>query len=88
MLYQCVEQHVAGEDITPQATMLKLKSGRLIREVADSCLQFWGGMGYTDDVFISRMYRDTRLMSIGGGADEVMLNVICRFMGTDPGSRS
>ena len=40
---QCVQQHVAGEDITPQATMLKLKSGRLVREVTDSCLQFWGG---------------------------------------------
>lgn len=88
LLNQCVEQHVAGEDITPLATMLKLKSGRLVREVTDSCLQFWGGMGYTDDVIISRLYRDTRLMSIGGGADEVMLNVICKYMGIDPGSRS
>ena len=45
-------------------------------------------MGYTDDVIISRLYRDTRLMSIGGVADEVMLNVICKYMGIDPGSRS
>ena len=45
------------------------------------------GMGYTDDVPVSRMYRDLRLMSIGGGADEVMLNIICKFMGTEPGMR-
>ena len=43
-LSQCVEQHIAGANITPQATMLKLKCGRLVREVVDSCLQFWGGL--------------------------------------------
>ena len=46
--------------------------GRLVREVTDSCLQFWGGMGFTNDVLVSRMYRDLRLTSIGGGADEVI----------------
>jgi citronellyl-CoA dehydrogenase len=64
--------------------MAKLKSGRLIREVADACLQYWGGMGYTDEVPISRMFRDMRLVSIGGGADEVMLQILCKFMGTLP----
>merc|ERR1719510_1509727 len=53
-------------------------------EVADSCLQFWGGMGFTNDVLVSRYYRDMRLTSIGGGADEVMLQIICKMMGTLP----
>ena len=66
--------------------MIKLKSGRLLRQVADSCLQFWGGMGYTDNE-VSRAFRDNRLMSIGGGADEVMLSIICKFMGTFPKGR-
>merc|ERR1711997_63655 len=62
----------------------RLKCGRLVREVADSCLQFWGGMGFTNEVLVSRMYRDLRLTSIGGGADEVMLGIICKTMGILP----
>ena len=37
-----------GHDVTKLASMAKLKAGRLAREVADGCLQFWGGMGYTE----------------------------------------
>ena len=37
-----------GHDVTKLASMAKLKAGRLVREVADGCLQFWGGMGYTE----------------------------------------
>ena len=44
-------------DVTQLASMCKLKCGRLVREVADSCLQFWGGMGFTNEVMVSRMYR-------------------------------
>jgi len=83
-LYRATENHVAGEDVTQLASMCKLKVGRLVREVSDSCLQFWGGMGFTNDVPISRMYRDMRLISIGGGADEVMLGIICKTMGILP----
>ena len=50
--------------------MGKLKAGRLQREVADSCLQYFGGMGYMNETPISRFFRDGRLASIGGGADE------------------
>ncbi len=41
-----------------------------MREVNDSCLQYWGGMGFMDETLVSRSYRDSRLASIGGGADE------------------
>lgn len=64
--------------------MAKLKAGRLMREVTDSCLQYWGGQGFTWDNPIARAYRDGRLGSIGGGADEVMLGIICKTMGTLP----
>ena len=49
--------YIAGEDVTMLASMAKLKAGRLSREVADSCLQYWGGMGYTNETMISRFYR-------------------------------
>lgn len=73
-----------GKDANNLASMVKLKAGRLARELSDACLQFWGGMGFTDDLEISRAYRDFRLLSIGGGADEVMLSIICKYMGTLP----
>jgi citronellyl-CoA dehydrogenase len=59
----------------------------LVREVADKCLQFWGGMGFTWENPASQLYRDGRLISIGGGADEVMLGIICKFMGILPGKK-
>ena len=74
-----------GKDVTRLASMAKLKCGRLDREVADACLQFWGGMGYTWDNPVSRLYRDGRLASIGGGADEVMLGIIAKHMHILPG---
>jgi citronellyl-CoA dehydrogenase len=84
LCYAAAEQFVAGEDITRLASMAKLKGGRLAREVADSCLQFYGGMGYMEETSIARAYRDARLLSIGGGADEVMLSIIARQDGMLP----
>ena len=83
-IYSAVDAMMAGQNVTLHASMLKLKSGRLAREVTDACVQFWGGMGYSDDVYVSRPYRDLRLYSIGGGADEVMLGIICKLMGILP----
>ncbi|KAM9385440.1 putative acyl-CoA dehydrogenase 6 [Pholidichthys leucotaenia] len=84
LLYRATAMYIKGNDVTKLASMAKLKAGRLAREVSDSCLQYWGGMGYTSDVLVSRFYRDSRLMSIGAGADEVMLGIICKYMGTLP----
>jgi citronellyl-CoA dehydrogenase len=84
LTYQACELYVSGKDVTRLASMAKLKCGRLSREVADSCLQYWGGMGFTADNPISQAFRDSRLISIGGGADEVMLGIICKLEGTLP----
>ena len=84
LTYHAVEMYVAGKDVTRLASMAKLKCGRLSREVTDACLQYWGGMGFTWDNPVSQAYRDSRLISIGGGADEVMLGIICKLEGTLP----
>jgi len=84
LIYRAVEQYVGGKEVTRLASMAKLKAGRLLREVNDACLQYWGGMGFTWDNPLSQAYRDTRIISIGGGADEVMLGVICKHEGTLP----
>jgi citronellyl-CoA dehydrogenase len=84
LVYRAADVHMAGEDMTELASMAKLKVGRLCREITDSCLQYWGGMGFTLDNPVSRAFRDLRLISIGGGADEVMLQIICKHMGILP----
>jgi len=87
LVYRAAEALVAGEDVTRLATMAKLKAGRLGRQLTDGCLQYFGGMGFMNETPVSRAYRDSRLASIGGGADEVMLTVLCKLMGTLPGSK-
>jgi len=87
LTYAAVEGYINGDDVSIKASMAKLKAGRLSREVSDSCLQYWGGMGFMWDNLVSRTYRDTRLGSIGGGADEVMLSIICKLMGILPGRK-
>jgi citronellyl-CoA dehydrogenase len=81
LLYRATELYVGGEDVLQLASMAKLKAGRVAREVADWCVQFWGGMGYIEETRVNRFWRDTRLGSIGGGADEVMLGIIAKTMG-------
>jgi citronellyl-CoA dehydrogenase len=81
LTYRACELYVQGQDVTELASMAKLMAGRLNRSVIDGCLQFWGGMGYSYETRISRAYRDGRLGSIGGGADEVMLGILSKIMG-------
>jgi citronellyl-CoA dehydrogenase len=84
LVYLATEKYIAGQDVTEWASMAKLKSSRLLRAVPDGCMQYWGGMGYTWDNRVSRLYRDGRLASIAGGADEVMLGIIAKYMHTLP----
>ena len=79
--HACAEAYLRGEDTTRFATIAKLKAGRLARQVADTCIQFHGGLGYMEETWTARYFRDSRLLSIGGGADEVMLRVLTRLNG-------
>ncbi|MBS0592307.1 MAG: acyl-CoA dehydrogenase family protein [Proteobacteria bacterium] len=84
LFHKAVALYVAGHDVTQLASMCKLKCARVAREVADWCLQFWGGMGYIEETRVNRAWRDSRLGSIGGGADEVMMGIIAKTMGIMP----
>ena len=84
MVYRATEEMVSGKDVTRLASMAKLKAGRLSREVTDACIQYWGGQGYMWESPVARALRDTRLLSIGGGADEIMLGIIAKYEGTLP----
>jgi citronellyl-CoA dehydrogenase len=78
LTYQATADLVAGRDVTLNASMAKLKASRLARTLTDTCLQFWGGQGYMAESSTAQFYRDLRLHSIGGGADEIMLQIIAK----------
>ena len=84
LCYRACEEYLDGTDVTMLASMAKLKAGRMLRLVTDGCLQYWGGAGYLWESPTARAFRDSRLASIGGGADEVMLQIISKLMGTLP----
>jgi alkylation response protein AidB-like acyl-CoA dehydrogenase len=69
-----------GEYAVREATMAKLFATQAACEIADQCIQIHGGYGYMQEYGIERAYRDMRLYRIGGGTDEIMLDVIGRSM--------
>jgi len=77
----CVRKRVAGEDATKEISMAKLFCGRTSRYVADTCIQLHGGFGYMKESVAGRAFVDTRLISIGGGADEVMIHYLAKMLG-------
>jgi citronellyl-CoA dehydrogenase len=81
LTYHIVRMKEEGKDCTREISMGKLLAGQLISEVASGCLQMFGGIGFMNETLISRYFRDVRVMSIGAGADEVMLEIVCRLEG-------
>ncbi len=68
-------------ETTRLVSMSKAYVGDVTAEVMDQCLQFHGGMGYLEDLWVSRAWRDARLFRIGGGTTEVMRYTIAKIMG-------
>ncbi len=79
--YHIVRMKMKGQDATKQISMGKLLAGNLVNKVSDGCLQMHGGMGFMNEMQISRSFRDSRLTSIGGGASEVMCEIIAKASG-------
>ncbi len=73
-LYHCAWRVKQGQDVVQDVSLLKALTGELVNEVAHTCQQFHGGMGYMRGSAIERLWRDARILSIGGGATEVMLD--------------
>lgn len=72
-MYHCGWRVTQGHDIVQDVSMLKALTGELVNEVVQTCQQFHGGMGYIRETAIERLWRDARVLAIGGGATEVML---------------
>ena len=81
LTYHIVRMKMAGKDASKEISMGKLMGGTLLNKVMDGCLQMHGGMGFMNEMRVSRAFRDSRLISIGGGANEVMSDVIAKMSG-------
>ena len=77
-LYHCAWRVTQRHDVTQQVSMLKALTGELVNEVVQGCQQFHGGMGYMRDTAIERLWRDARVLAIGGGATEVLLDEVAK----------
>ena len=83
LTYHALRRYVAGEGqaVIPDVTKAKLYTQRACVEVADECVQIFGGYGYMREYGIERALRDARLGPIGGGTDEVMREILGRQLG-------
>jgi acyl-CoA dehydrogenase len=77
-MYQCAWRVTQKHDVVQQVSMLKALTGELVNEVVQTCQQFHGGMGYMRETAIERLWRDARVLAIGGGATEVMLDEVAK----------
>ncbi|MEP7057154.1 MAG: acyl-CoA dehydrogenase family protein [Caldimonas sp.] len=77
-MYDCAWRVTQKQDVVQQVSMLKALTGELVNEVVQTCQQFHGGMGYMRETAIERLWRDARVLAIGGGATEVMLDEVAK----------
>ncbi|MEO6018424.1 MAG: acyl-CoA dehydrogenase family protein [Polaromonas sp.] len=77
-MYHCAWAVTQGRDIVQEVSMLKALTGELVNEVLQTCQQFHGGMGFIRETAIERLWRDARVLGIGGGATEVMLEEVAK----------
>ena len=81
LTYRACDLFNRKQDATKEITMAKLFAGELLNKVTDRCLQAHGGFGYSDEFPISRQWRDSRLITIGGGTSEIMKEILSKRLG-------
>ena len=80
LTYQCAQMIEEGQDTVREVSMLKAFGAETLQEVVHTCLQLHGGAGYMIGTPVERMTRDARILTIGGGATEVMLEEVAKRM--------
>lgn len=78
--YKVVESFARGEDVTREVSMAKLFAGEMAVKNVDECMQLHGGAGYIEEYLVARAWRDTRLVTIGGGTSQIMKEIISKMM--------
>jgi acyl-CoA dehydrogenase len=79
--YACAARMEAGESIFKEVSMAKNLATDTCDRVTYDAVQILGGSGYMRGTLVERLFRDARILSIGGGTREIMLEIIARQMG-------
>jgi alkylation response protein AidB-like acyl-CoA dehydrogenase len=78
--YAAFTRWADGKDATKEIAMVKLFTYREVQRAIEACLQLHGGLGYLDDHWTSRWYRDARALTIAAGTPEVMRELIAAYL--------
>jgi alkylation response protein AidB-like acyl-CoA dehydrogenase len=81
LIYDVAVKWERGEYPVKEISMAKLYGGIVVNRVMNDCLQIHGGYGYSTEFWVERAWRDSRLLRIGAGTDEIMREVISKMMG-------
>ncbi len=76
-----MQRWLDGEDCVTEVSMAKNTAVYACDWVVNEAVQIFGGMGYMRDSEVERHYRDARILGIGGGANEIMNEVIAKHLG-------
>jgi acyl-CoA dehydrogenase len=80
-LDKLIADHMEHKSIVVEASMGKYWTTDMAMRVADRCMELYGGYGYCEEYPIARAWRDTRVMSIFAGTNEIMKGIAAKFMG-------
>lgn len=78
--YHCCRLHNDGQYAVKESSIAKLVSTELSDKVAYECLQFFGGYGYMEEYKMARFFRDSRILTIGGGSSEIMREILAKMI--------
>lgn len=79
--YRCAQRMTQGETVIKEVSMAKNFATRAADQVTHEAVQIFGGMGYMRESLVERLYRDCRILSIGGGTHEIMNEIIAKQLG-------
>ena len=78
--YRVAARIQAGENVVKEVSMAKIFSTDICDRVCHMAVQIHGGYGFMREYLVERLYRDSRILSIGGGTSEIMKEIISKII--------
>ena len=79
-VYSVSESYAAGKVEAKEICMIKFQVFEMVQRVVERCLQLHGGYGFLEENWITRAFRDARVLSVGGGASELMKDLVAGYL--------
>lgn len=79
-IYQCCQNHAEGEYMVLECSIAKVNATALADKIITKCIEIMDDLGVREDHFLARMYRDSRIGTIGGGTQEIMFEIISKMV--------